>query len=213
VYKVAAAWSMCIAWPLYVVVGCAPLAYLGLFGDAYEESGKTTVILMSLAMLLAVAVGAADTLLLMAGRSGYSMANNLVALALDVGICLWLIPRLGITGAAIAWAVASTVRSVLAVLQCRATLGVVSLGRPAVTVATANLVCLALPISSLSLFIEIRWQALLLACLVLVPLYVGALWLGRRPLMLGVLGDLVRRRSSGLRGVGSEEPRTGRAGG
>ena len=34
-------------------------------------------------------------------------------------------------------------------------------------------------------------------CLVLVPAYAGALWLGRRPLMLGVLGDLVRRRSSG----------------
>lgn len=213
VYKVATAWSMCIAWPMYVLVGCAPLAYLGLFGDAYEESGRTTVVLMSLTMLLAVAVGAADTLLLMAGRSGYSMVNNLVALALDVAICLWLIPRLGITGAAIAWAVSSTVRSVLAVIQCRVTLGVVSLGRPAVTVAAANLVCLALPILALSFFVEVRWQALMLACLVLVPLYVGALWLGRRPLMLGVLGDLVRRRSTELPAVRSEEPPAGRPGG
>ena len=194
VYKVATAWSMSIAWPMYVLVGCAPLAYLGLFGDAYEESGRTTVVLMSLTMLLAVAVGAADTLLLMAGRSGFSLANNLVALALDVALCVWLIPHLGMTGAAIAWAASSTLRSILAVIQCRVTLGVASFGRPALTVATANLVCLALPILALSAFIEVRWQALLLACLVLVPLYAGALWLGRGPLMLAVLGDLVRRR-------------------
>ena len=145
VYKVATAWSMCIAWPMYVLVGCAPLAYLELFGDAYAETGRTTVILMACAMLLAVAVGAADTLLLMAGRSGFSMFNNLMALAIDVAICLWLIPRLGITGAAIAWAVSSTLRSILALVQCRVTLGVASFGRPAMTVAVANLVCLALP--------------------------------------------------------------------
>lgn len=197
VYKVATAWSMCIAWPMYVLVGCAPLAYLGLFGDAYQESGRTTVVLMSATMLLAVAVGAADTLLLMAGRSGFSMVNNLVALALDVALCLWLIPRFGITGAAIAWAASSTLRSVLAVIQCRVTLGVVSFGRPAATVAAANLVCLAAPILTLSLVVEVDLSVLALACLVLVPAYVGALWLGRRPLMLGVLGDLVRRRSSG----------------
>lgn len=196
VYKVATAWSMCIAWPMYVLVGCAPLAYLGLFGNSYEESGRTTVVLMSLTMLLAVAVGAADTLLLMAGRSGYSMVNNLVALALDVAICLWLIPQHGITGAAVAWASSSVLRSVLAVVQCRVTLGVISFGRPALTVAAANLVCLALPMLVLSAFVEVRWQALALACLVLVPLYVSALWLGRRALMLVVLRDLVRRRSN-----------------
>ena len=213
VYKVATAWSMSIAWPMYVVVGCAPLAYLGLFGEAYEASGQTTVVLMSLTMLLAVAVGAADTLLLMAGRSGFSMVNNLVALALDVALCLWLIPRLGITGAAIAWTASSTVRSILAVVQCRVTLGVISFGRPAAVVAAANLVCLALPLLTLSFFTDVHWRGLVLACLALGPLYVGALWLGRRPLMLGVLKDLVRRRSATVPAVSSEKPSAGHHGG
>ncbi len=204
VYKVAAAWSMTIAWPMYVLVGCAPLAYLGLFGDAYEESGRTTVVLMSMTMLFAVAVGAADTLLLMAGRSGFSLVNNLVALALDVGLCLWLVPRFGITGAAIAWAASSAVRSLLAVIQCRVTLGVVSFGRPAAIVAAANLVCFALPVLALSFVVEVRWQVLVPACLVLVPLYAAALWWGRRPLMLGVLGGLLRRRSTKLSTVSAE---------
>ena len=98
VYRVSTAWSMAIAWPLYVVVGCAPLAYLGVFGAGYAESGATTVVLMSMAMLFTVATGAADTLLLMSGRSGFSLMNNLVALGLDVGLCLWLIPEHGYHG-------------------------------------------------------------------------------------------------------------------
>lgn len=204
VYKVAASWSMAIAWPMYVLVGTAPLAYLGLFGDAYQESGRTTVVLMSVTMLFAVAVGAADTLLLMAGRSGFSLANNLVALALDVGLCLWLVPRLGITGAAVAWAIASTVRSLLAVVQCRMTVGVVSFGRPALIVAAANLLCFALPVLALSSLVDVGWQALVLANLVLVPMYAGALWWGRRPLMLGVLGGLLRRRSARRSTVNAE---------
>ena len=39
VYQISAAWSMAVAWPLYVVIGSAPLAYLALFGPEYEAEG------------------------------------------------------------------------------------------------------------------------------------------------------------------------------
>ena len=195
VYKVATAWSMCIAWPMYLTVGCAPLAYLGVFGKGYSASATATVVLMSLTMLFAVASGAADTLLLMSGRSGFSLANNLVAVALDIGLCLWLIPHMGITGAAVAWAIASSTRSLCAVLQCRLTLNVASFGRPALTAAAANVLCIAVPLLALSLVMEVHLMTLLVVLVLAAPAYLGVLWLGRRPLMLGVLRDLVRRRS------------------
>ena len=201
VYQVATAWSMAIAWPMYVVVACAPVAYLSLFGARYESDGVATVLLMSLAMLFAVATGAADTLLLMSGRSTLSLVNSIAALALDVGLCLWLIPELGITGAAAAWAVANSVRCLLAVLQTRRALQIVSFGRPAAIVAGANLGCIALPLVALSLFVRLDVVTLVVACAVCAPLYVAALWLGRRQLMLGVLRDLVRRRGSGADAV------------
>ncbi len=201
VYQVATAWSMAIAWPMYLVVGCAPMAYLSLFGARYQIGGVATVVLMSLAMLFAVATGAADTLLLMSGRSTLSLVNAVAALALDVGLCVWLIPTLGITGAAVAWAVASSARCVLAVLQVRRTLDIVSFGRPAAIVAGANLVCIALPLLGLSLATRLDVVTLVVACVCCAPGYVGVLWLGRRHLMLGVLRDLVGRRRSGSSAV------------
>ena len=42
VYRVSTAWSMAIAWPLYVVAAVRPLAYLGVFGAGYAESGVRT---------------------------------------------------------------------------------------------------------------------------------------------------------------------------
>ncbi len=197
VYQIATAWSMAIAWPMYVVVASAPVAYLSLFGRRYESEGVATVLLMALAMLFAVATGAADTLLLMSGRSTLSLVNSLVALALDIGLCVWLIPVMGITGAAAAWAVANSVRCLLAVLQTRHTLRIVSFGRPAAIVAGANLGCIALPLIGLSFVVSLDVATLALACAVCAPLYIGALWLGRRQLMLGVLRDLMRRRGSG----------------
>ena len=38
VYQISAAWSMSIAWPMYMVVASAPLAYLGLFGSEYSST-------------------------------------------------------------------------------------------------------------------------------------------------------------------------------
>lgn len=194
VFQVSAAWSMALAWPMYVVVGCAPLAYLGLFGPEYAEDGVVVVVVMSVAMLFAVATGPADTLLLMSGRSALSLANSLTALALDVALCLVLIPRMGITGAAVAWAVAVTTRCALAVVQVRVTMSIISFGPAALIVAVANLLCFVAPLLVLAALVDVGIGVLALALLGCVPVYLLALWLGRTRLMLSVLRGLVRRR-------------------
>lgn len=119
VHGTATAWSVLLVWPLYLVVLCSPLTYLSLFGDAdspYAQGGSVVVV-MAGAMLLAVASGPVDTLLLMAGHSGLSMVNAVSALALDVLLCLVLLPRWGIVGAGVAWAAALALRSGLGLLQ------------------------------------------------------------------------------------------------
>jgi len=193
VYKVSAAWSMAVAWPMYVVIGCAPYAYLRLFGADYAADGVKVVVLMAVAMLFSVATGPADTLLLMSGRSSLSLANSLVALALDVGLCFALIPGMGITGAAIAWAVASMARAALGVMQVRFTMSIISFGRPAAIVAAANVICFGIPLLLLSLVVDIDLVVLVVAVVVCSLAYAGALWLGRGPLALTALRGLVRR--------------------
>ncbi len=155
VYQISAAWSMAVAWPMYVVVGCAPLAYLAIFGPEYADEGVAVVVLMTLAMLFGVATGPADTLLLMSGRSALSLINSLTALALDIILCVVLIPQMGITGAALAWAVAVSIRCTLSVIQTRVTMGIVSFGPAALAVAAANIVCFAVPLLLLGQLVEV----------------------------------------------------------
>jgi O-antigen/teichoic acid export membrane protein len=123
VFHVATSWSILLAWPLYLVVVTVPASYLGLFGDRYGDSASVVVV-MGVAMMVAVATGPVDTLLVMAGRSGLSMVNAVATLALDLVLCVVLVPRWGITGAAVAWALAVVTRCSLATWQVRADLGI-----------------------------------------------------------------------------------------
>lgn len=193
VYQTSASWSMALAWPLYMVVGAAPLAYLGLFGPEYESEGVAVVLFMTVAMMFGVASGPADTLLLMSGRSALSLINSLTALALDIGLCLVLIPRMGMTGAALAWAVAVITRCTLSLVQTRVTMSIMSFGPAAAIVAVANLVCFAVPLFVLGRLVDVDIVVLALALLGCVPAYALALWLGRERLRLSVLTGLVKR--------------------
>ncbi len=194
VYQISAAWSMLVAWPMYFIVFSAPAAYLGLFGHEYIDDGVWVVLFMAMSMLFAVATGPCDTLLLMAGRSALSLGNSLTALVLDIGLCLLLIPSMGITGAAVAWAIAVSVRCLMALLQVRFTMSLTSFGPAAAVAALANLFAFGVPITAVSEFGELNFVNLLFVLVGCVPLYALFLWLGRQILMLDVLRGLIRRR-------------------
>jgi O-antigen/teichoic acid export membrane protein len=55
--------------------------------------------------------------LITTGRSSWSLANGLAALVINVGLDLLLIPRFGITGAAIGWAAAIIVTNLTPLAQ------------------------------------------------------------------------------------------------
>ena len=196
VFQVSTAWSISVAWPMYVVVGSAPLAYLGLFGPEYEAEGVAVVLFMSVAMMFGVASGPVDTLLLMSGRSALSLVNSLIALALDIGLCLVLIPRMGMTGAALAWAVAVITRCTLAMVQTGVSMSIVSFGRAAAVAAVANIVCFGVPLVILGMFVKVDIGILALTLIACLPVYALVLWIGRKALMLSVLRGLIRRAPS-----------------
>jgi O-antigen/teichoic acid export membrane protein len=194
VYRVATGWNLIVTWPVYLVVGCAPAVYLTIFGDAYagNADGQLVVVTMAGAMLLAVASGPVDTLLLMAGRSRTSMANALVALCVDIALCFVLVPALGIAGAGLAWAAAVTTRCSLAFAQVRRSLGV-SPGGVGVGVAAAlPLVCVGLPVlavTSVAPANPLAWSGAVVTAGVL---YLMALWRFRHVLRLDLLVEALR---------------------
>ncbi len=85
IFQAATLWSMIAAWPLYLVMAGFASTLMGVFGDGYDVASDV-VLILSLTMLLATACGPVDSVLLMAGRSWLSLANNTVALVVNVGL-------------------------------------------------------------------------------------------------------------------------------
>ncbi|MBT1002471.1 oligosaccharide flippase family protein [Paenarthrobacter sp. DKR-5] len=191
IFKISTAWNMAVAWPIYLVTAGASGLYLLMFGARYNGAeAASVVVIMSVAMLLAVAAGPLDTLLLMAGGSRTSLWISLSALGIDVLGCLLLLPVIGLPGAALAWALSVLVKNIATFICVRSSLAMNPLSRAAGIVAGAACLCFGAPALMLSLLHQ-KEPLLFAAVLSLgAAAYAGALWLGRRPLELKALRAL-----------------------
>jgi O-antigen/teichoic acid export membrane protein len=198
-YRASTAWLVLVTWPMYftMIVFAKPL--LLVFGHSYT-TGDTTIVLIACSMLVSTGVGVVDTVLAMGGRTSWNLGNAALALTVNIGLDVLLIPRHGILGAAIGWAVAIVVRNVAAVLQLALRLGVHPFARPTWTAAGLTAICY---FAILVLVRGMLGGTLLAACvgvLVGTVLYVAGLWLLRDPLRLTALSALRRANdSSGTR--------------
>jgi O-antigen/teichoic acid export membrane protein len=183
-FVVATAWLMALAWPVYLVSAVAAPVLLQVFGDGYDQ-GHATVVILCLTMLGATACGSVDVVLLMAGRSRASLANNAAALVVDIVLLFLLVPSLGITGAALAWAAAIGVRNVLPVVQVRRAFGVSSLGAPVIWVAASAGLCFGVAPVLVTLVVPATPATMAVWLPAAGLAYVGLLWRGRRILELG----------------------------
>ena len=91
------------------------------------------MVILGFSMLLATVCGQVDMVLITSGRSSWSLANGLLTVGVNVGLDLVLIPRYGITGAAIGWAVAIAVSNLMPLTQLAAVLRLHPFGRGTVT--------------------------------------------------------------------------------
>jgi len=117
-YRTASQWVVLSSWPLYLVMAAFAPTVLRIFGPSYP-SGATAMTILCLAMLVNLAAGNVGTVLLMGGKSTWVLADKAASLAINVAANLLLVPHLGITGAAIAWAITIVLDSCLAFGQVR----------------------------------------------------------------------------------------------
>lgn len=194
VFRTSTAWSVLTTWPVYCVVAVACTTYLSLFGSQYVTTeAVTTVVVMAVAMMGAVAAGALDTMLLMAGRSTTSLVNAGTALAVDVALCVALVPVWGIVGAAVAWAASVAVRNVLGFVQVRRTLDMTPWSRELARAALANVVCFVVP-GTLALVAGAGAGGVLVVLALGAVAYLLLLRRWRHALSLDLVVDALRRR-------------------
>ncbi len=116
VYQATTCWLILLTWPLYLLAAIFGPSVLAIFGHSYR-AGSTVMLILALTMLVATACGQVDMVLITFGRSSWSLINGLLALGVNVGVDLALIPRFGITGAAIGWAAAIGVSNLVPLVQ------------------------------------------------------------------------------------------------
>lgn len=178
-------WTVLLTWPIYLVVAVyAEFLLVLLFGSPYGE-GALSLQLLALAMLFSTAMGPLDVLLLMAGRSSLSLINTMTALIVDVAGCLLLIPHLGITGAAIAWAAAIIVKNVLCFIQVKRSLGITPASREMMVVSlTLGVLFGALPGLSHHL-VPVHYSVEVGVLFAVTTGYLTLVWLRRGQLLAG----------------------------
>lgn len=126
-YRLAATWSVTLAWPWFLGIAVFAEELLGLLTADFVVAAPAVRILC-LGWLLGTALGPVSAVLEMAGKSTWSMLD--LGLAMVVNLCLnvVLIPRFGLTGAAIAWTSSIAVNNVLPAWQVARTTGMRPLG-------------------------------------------------------------------------------------
>ncbi|HEX6447011.1 MAG TPA: polysaccharide biosynthesis C-terminal domain-containing protein [Streptosporangiales bacterium] len=193
VYRTSTAWLVLMAWPLYLLVAVFSPQILLLFGHGYA-AGRTVMLVLAASMLVATACGMVDVMLTMAGRTRWSLANVGTALVVNVGLNLLLIPRFGIDGAAIAWAVAILVTNVVPLAQVWHAYGLHPFDRGMLTACALAAGCFGvLPLVAL-LASGGTLPALLAGAVAGLVAYAAALWRLRRTLHLDLLLAALRHR-------------------
>ena len=182
-YQVSTSWLVLLTWPLYLLIILFPAGLLSVFGSSYTEATEVVVILCS-AMLVATACGQVDSVLMMAGRSSWNMGNAVLALTVDVVVDLILLPRIGITGAAIGWAAAILTNNLVPLVQVWGSTRLHPFGRGTLTgvlLTSAAVLAVALPVRALG-GDTLLWASV--AGVLAVALLAPAALLLRRPLGL-----------------------------
>ena len=122
-YTATARWVLLLGAPIYLLLAVFSPTVLSWLGPHFSDGVKPMVTLC-LGSVVVLAGGNVQSLLLMSGRSGWGAANKAMVMVVNVVGNLILIPRVGIEGAAVTWAVSMSIDTALAAYQVRRGLGV-----------------------------------------------------------------------------------------
>ncbi|MFE0728081.1 oligosaccharide flippase family protein [Streptomyces antibioticus] len=137
-HRISTCWTVLFSWPLFAVVSSFPETVLSVFGPEFGIGAPGLVVLCA-ASLVNVAVGNAQTVLLMAGRSSWHLAVTAAAFGVQLVVGLLTVPVWGVLGAAVSWGAAIVVENLTAAHLVRRGLGFTTIDGGYAVALTAGL--------------------------------------------------------------------------
>jgi O-antigen/teichoic acid export membrane protein len=194
-YQTTTAWLILLTWPVYLLVMVYGPEFLKIFGHPYQ-TGYVVIVILGVSQIVTMACGQVDMVLITTGRSSWSLVNGMTAMAVNVAVDLLLIPRYGITGAAIGWGAAVSVSNALPLVQVALIVRLHPFSRGSLIAGALCLASFGLIPFTVSSFLGTGLTGV--GAGVSAGLVVAAigLWYFRRPLQLSVMPgmSLLRRR-------------------
>lgn len=122
VHRQLTTWGIVLSWPIYLLLAVFGLGFLQLFGPDFV-AGATAMSVLAVAMLINIAVGNVQSLLLMGGRSRLHLMTTLAGLLVNVSLSLLLVSEHGVLGAAVAWGCGIATENIGAAVAARRVVG------------------------------------------------------------------------------------------
>ncbi|MBE0428980.1 MAG: flippase [Thermoleophilia bacterium] len=115
-YVTVGRWIFILTFPIFLIIILFADSLMLIFGEGFV-AGSNALIILATGQFLAALTGAAGLMVLMTGRSKLELLNIAVALSTVIGLCLLLIPRYGVAGAAMAHLSALGIVNLLRVVE------------------------------------------------------------------------------------------------
>jgi O-antigen/teichoic acid export membrane protein len=205
VYRTATRWVVVLSWPVFLSLAVFAPFFLGIFGPGYR-AGQDALAILAVAQLAGMATGPCLTVLLMGGRSGWTLAVAATSLVMNVGLNLILIPRWGMAGAAVAWSVSIVFNNLSGYLLVRWLMGLTPLDRAFPVITAACVLCYGGLGILVRLTIGTALPAVALFAAGATAAYAAILWRSRRLLDLPELRAAIRGASRRSPAQPSDEP-------
>lgn len=188
IYGLVTAAMIWVAWPFYFVLAIFGSSVLAIFGTGFPD-GAVALAILALAMGVATAAGAVQTILLMGGRGSWQLADKSSVLVLNLALDFVLVPMWGIRGAALAWAVAILIDTGLVVWQVQGLMGLRPRGQHIAHAAAVSVGVAGVPMLASRLVFGSSLPVLLWTLALVVPTYLVVGWVTRVRLGIEQLVD------------------------
>jgi O-antigen/teichoic acid export membrane protein len=116
-------WNTAISLPFFALLAVIPAALLSSFGAAYTV-GASALAVLAVGQFLNTAAGPLGLVINMSGRQYLTMTNNALVATINILVCLLLIPRFGLTGAAVGTASALTFVNFIKLIEVKILFGI-----------------------------------------------------------------------------------------
>jgi len=115
-FRTVGRWAFTLTLPVFLVIALFGEKIMGIFGSGFVE-GLVPLVVLGAAQVVSASVGSAVVMLTMAGHQKAELANGVVLGLLNVLLNVWLIPRYGMLGAAIATGISIALISIVRVIE------------------------------------------------------------------------------------------------